>query len=69
MVLLDYDQNQMQGPPFSVSVDEVIELYGAQYQIELLQSEELIEIQPHWKAKGLNSLLESTIRLSPIQPE
>ena len=66
MVLLYYDQSQMQGPPFSVSVDEVTGLYGGQYQVELLQSEELIEVQPHWKVKGLTSLIESALRLTPI---
>ena len=67
MVLLDYEQSQMQGPPFSVSVAEVKELYGEHYQVELLQSEQLIEIQPHWKGKGLNSLIESALSLIPIQ--
>lgn len=64
MVVLDYDQSQMSGPPFSVPVNEVMELYGPEYEVELLQSRELIEEQAHWKKRGLNSLIESALSLT-----
>jgi len=64
IVLLEYDQTQMKGPPFSVPAREVIELYQAQYRVERLQSEELIEIQAHWKQRGLTSLTETALSLT-----
>ena len=33
----EYDQNLMRGPPFSVEADEVARLYGAAYQVTLLE--------------------------------
>ena len=33
----EYDQNLMRGPPFSVEADEVARLYGATYQVTLLE--------------------------------
>jgi thiopurine S-methyltransferase len=64
MVTLTYDQAQMSGPPFSVPVDEIVELYQPEYQVELLQSCEQIEERPRWKERGLESLVESALRLS-----
>ena len=66
LVTLDYDQKVMQGPPFSVPVSEISALYQATYHIELLESREQIEERPNWRAKGLNSMLESALRLEAI---
>ncbi|MBT3722119.1 MAG: thiopurine S-methyltransferase [Gammaproteobacteria bacterium] len=65
LVTLDYDQNIMQGPPFSVPVSEITQLYQPEYKLELLQSSEQIEERPKWRDIGLQSLLESALRLSP----
>ena len=65
LVTLDYDQDVMQGPPFSVPVSEITELYKPEYKLELLQSSEQIEERPKWREIGLQSLLESALRLSP----
>ena len=64
MVVLDYEQSQMSGPPFSVPVQEVIELYQPEYAVELLQDGELIKDQPHWRKRGLDSLVESALSLT-----
>ena len=64
MVTLDYDQNIMQGPPFSVPVTEITELYQPEYQLELLQTSEQVEERPRWRDLGLKSLLESALRLT-----
>jgi len=63
MVVLDYDQSRMAGPPFSVPVSDVIELYQPEYAVALRQSCELIQAQPHWKQKGLDSMRESALSL------
>ena len=64
MVTLDYDQNIMQGPPFSVPVSEITALYQPEYQLELLLTSEQIGERPRWRELGLESLLESALRLS-----
>jgi thiopurine S-methyltransferase len=38
LVLFEYDQSEMEGPPFSVSSDEVHALYQDQFSIRLLES-------------------------------
>ena len=64
MVTLDYDQELMQGPPFSVPVNEVTELYQPEYQLQLLLTNEQIGERPRWRELGLESLLESALRLT-----
>jgi len=64
VITLAYNQAQMSGPPFSVPVDEIVKLYQPEYQVELLQSSEQIEERPRWKERGLESLVESALRLS-----
>lgn len=43
LIVYDYDQNEMQGPPFSISEEEIQRLYKNEYSIQLLKSEELTE--------------------------
>jgi len=38
LVTFDYDQSEMDGPPFAVSNDEVVSLYGDGFDIEFLDS-------------------------------
>jgi len=52
LVVYDYDQTQMEGPPFSVSIPEVHELYEDRFQIELLHSEKPANEGPRLEAVG-----------------
>ncbi len=63
LVTLSYDQSVMSGPPFSVSDDEVFRHYQSDYEIDLLERNEVVDEQPRWRDKGLSSLLESVYRL------
>lgn len=65
MVTLDYDQAQMSGPPFSVPVSEIRQLYQNEYVIEVLESNQQIEERSRWRDKGLTSLIESALKLTP----
>lgn len=58
LVTLDYDQARMDGPPFAVSPDEVRELYGTHWQIELLEECDILAENPRFIARGLNRLHE-----------
>ena len=63
LVTLSYDQSVMPGPPFSLSEDEVFQHYQDIYEISLLERHEVVDEQPRWREKGLNSLIESVYRL------
>ena len=63
LVTLEYPEHEMKGPPFSVRTKEVQTLLGDTYQIELLQSQEILEKEPHFRKKGLSTLTERVYRL------
>ncbi len=60
MVLIDYDQSLMKGPPFSVPESQVRHYYSERYNIEILQRD-----TSHMKRRGLDHLVETTYRLTP----
>lgn len=64
LITLDYDQNVMSGPPFSVSDAEVRQLYQDDYTIELLHEEDVIEGHQNFKQRGLGYLYERVYKLS-----
>ena len=57
---LEYDPLRMSGPPYAVSGTEVASLWGD--RLELARSEELIDNEPRFQERGLNSLVEKTWR-------
>ena len=63
LVTLDYPQQEMSGPPFSVTPDEVEQLYGTRYSIDHLHSEDCLMNEPHFKDKGLTRLDEHVFLL------
>lgn len=65
LVSLEYDESQMQGPPFPVHEDEVRDLYGDSHRIEVLYDAEVIDENPGLAAKGLTSLREKVYLLRP----
>lgn len=52
LISYEYDQSQIDGPPFSVNEDEVRRHYGAAYQLESVESKEV--------AGGLKGKVAST---------
>jgi thiopurine S-methyltransferase len=65
MITLEYDQTCMKGPPFSVPVDEIRELYGQHYRIDELLAVEQIDERPKWREQGLGSFREIALSLVP----
>ncbi len=63
LVTLEYDQRRMDGPPFSVTAEEVRELYGGAHRMEPLHSEEIIQDEPKFRSRGLTALAETAWRL------
>jgi thiopurine S-methyltransferase len=69
VIVLEYEQQAMTGPPFSVPVDEVESYYADNYRLVELESEELIEKEPRWRSRGLGSFRDSALMLLPkIRP-
>jgi thiopurine S-methyltransferase len=60
LVSFDYDPAKMSGPPFAVTDSEVEQLYGAAGRLERLDRKELIDEEPRFRERGLDSLTEST---------
>jgi len=64
LISLEYDQQQMQGPPFSVPTDEIMRRYGEHFSIKLLDTESIIDERPRWREAGLSALQESVFSLT-----
>jgi len=63
LITLEYDQAEMQGPPFSVPTDEVYQYYSNPFSINLIKSNDIIDERPRWREVGLSALSESVFRL------
>lgn len=69
LVTLDYPQEEMRGPPFSVTQDEVERLFGSRFDISQLHTEDCLAKEPRFKKKGLTRLQERVFILQKRQPE
>ncbi len=58
LVTLEYPQAQMDGPPFSVEAAEVEALFAADWRIESLQQESILEREVRFRQRGLSRLVE-----------
>lgn len=64
LITLQYQQADMDGPPFSVTPGEVQNHYGRQKQIVQLHSEEILDFLPGFRKKGLSALAENIFLLT-----
>jgi thiopurine S-methyltransferase len=67
LVTFEYDQAQMDGPPFSVDEAEVRMLYHDNFGIDLLLAQDILEKYPDFRARGLNKLIETVYVLAPAK--
>ena len=65
LVILQYDQSIMPGPPFSVDDTEVATYYSDGFAISEIEKNEIIDESPRWRQKGLDSLVETVFSLYP----
>lgn len=63
LITMEYDQQLMSGPPFSVTDDEVQRLYKPFFSVELLEEQDVIENEPRFKGRGLNQLFERVYKV------
>lgn len=69
LVTLDYPQEEMRGPPFSVTRDEVERLFGRGFDIRHLHTEDCLAREPRFRKKGLTRLEERVFILQKRQPD
>lgn len=58
LISLEYDEEQMSGPPFAVSDEEVRGLFEADFSIERIGSFNALSENPKFAQRGLNALSE-----------
>ncbi len=63
LITLEYNQSLMAGPPFSVSQDEVFNLYKSSFNVELLDRQDVLGEYEKFKQRGLDYLTESVYRI------
>ncbi|SFM68297.1 thiopurine S-methyltransferase [Marinobacter zhejiangensis] len=67
LITLDYNSEEMKGPPFNVSDEEVRALFGEDYDVELLSKQDMARDNPFAKRRGLScGATESVFRLSKL---
>ena len=64
LITLAYEQAQMDGPPFSVEAAEVEALFAADWRIESLQRDDILDDEPRYRERGLSRLAEHVYLLS-----
>ena len=64
LITLDYDQAQMEGPPFAVLDDEVQRLFGASWELKILEDQDVLGESWKFLEKGVTRLEERVYRVS-----
>ena len=68
LVTLDYDQQEMDGPPYAVGYEEIIWQYAYDHIIEFLSEIDILEQEPHFRNRGLTKLTEWGFMLTKYDP-
>ncbi len=64
LITLTYPDGEMEGPPFSISEEEVNEYYGENFKIDKLLAKNILDDEPSFQKRGVSSLLESAYKLT-----
>lgn len=64
LITFDYPQEEMPGPPFAVSVDEVNALYREHAEVRLLAQLDVLAQNPRFQQRGLSRLQENIFLLT-----
>lgn len=64
LIALEYDESRMAGPPFSVRPAEVEQLFAPSCWIETLGARQVIDEEPRFRERGLDSLFEYALLLT-----
>lgn len=64
LITVYYPQQEMQGPPFSVSSDEVEVHFRGYAEVRLLAQPDVLEQNPRFKQRGLSRLQENIFKVT-----
>lgn len=64
LLAIEYDQQEMQGPPFAVMEEEVQQLFAEKFKIERLDENDMLEENPHFRERGLTWMNEKVYRIN-----
>lgn len=65
LITMEYPQAEMQGPPFSVNKDEVLSVYGNDYQITHCETQDILAQESRFREKGVSRMEEHVFTLIP----
>lgn len=68
LITLEYPQQEMPGPPFSVDENEVRQALSAGWDVAGLERRDILAMQPDFDAAGVTSLHTAAYRLRRKQP-
>lgn len=63
MITLQYPQQEMAGPPFSVDAAEVHALFARDWQVDTLECRDILAAEPTFAARGVQALHTGVYRL------
>ena len=63
LVTLEYPQEQMAGPPFSVAEPEVVQHHAPDWHVRRLERRDILSQEPGFAARGLTALSTVVYRL------
>ena len=58
LVTMEYEQQQMQGPPFAVHEKEIHDLFAEGWSVQVLYVENILANEPRFRERGLSRLSE-----------
>ena len=65
LISFTYQQDEMNGPPFSVPAEEINKSYSPHWNVESLRSEDVLPLNRHFEKRGLSRLEELAYRITP----
>jgi thiopurine S-methyltransferase len=65
LVAMDYPQEEMSGPPYSVQEAEIRSLFEPKFQVQLLHTLDLLKDTERYGDKGVKRMLEQVYLLKP----
>jgi thiopurine S-methyltransferase len=66
LIVMEYLQAQMPGPPFSVSAEDIDRLYSGSHAIQPLSRQDILANEPRLRSRGLTQLHEVCYRLTRL---
>jgi thiopurine S-methyltransferase len=66
LIVMEYPQAQMPGPPFSISAEDIDRLYSETHAIQQLSRQDILANEPRLRSRGVTQLHEVCYRLTRL---